>query len=147
MMAGVIHSPSSVVMPLSEFYVTLKASHVGLAMLSGGLFALRGVSVLAGLRWAMHRWARIVSMVIDTALLIAALLLLIALQLNPFAVAWLQAKLALLVVYIVLGTFALKRARTRQGKGLAFIAALASFLAMYSIARAHHPLGALASWL
>lgn len=134
-------------MPLSEFYVTLKASHVGLAMLSGGLFALRGVSVLAGLRWAMHRWTRVTSMLIDTALLVAAVLLLVALQLNPFAIGWLQAKLVLLVAYIVFGVFALKRARSRQAKGLAFLAALASFLAMYSIARAHHPLGALSNVL
>ncbi|QEI06372.1 invasion activity up-regulator [Pigmentiphaga aceris] len=128
-------------MALADVYPLIKASHIGLAMLSGGLFACRGVGVLLGASLPMSTPVRRASQVIDTALLAAALLLLATLQLNPFATPWLQAKLGLLVAYIVFGTLALKRAPSRAGKALAFMAALTCFLMMIAIARTHDPLG------
>ena len=128
-------------MSLGEFYPLIKHAHVGLAITSGSLFAVRGLAVLVGGRWAMRSPVRHASMGIDTLLLVAALLLLLVLQLNPFAVAWLRVKLMLLVGYIVLGTFALKRARGTEARVLCFIAALACFLMMHSVARTHNPLG------
>ena len=59
----------------------------------------------------------------------------------PFVQDWVTAKVVLLVVYIVLGSFALKRGRTRAVRASCFVAALAVYLAIVSIARAHHPLG------
>lgn len=128
-------------MALADFYPLIKASHVGLAMLSGGLFAGRGVGVLMGATMPMSTPMRRLSQVIDTSLLAAALLLLATLQLNPFATPWLLAKLMLLVAYIVFGTLALRRAPTRAGKALAFAAALTCFVMMVAIARTHDPLG------
>jgi len=128
-------------MTLVEFYPLLKAAHVGLALLSGGVFAGRGLGVLMGSAAPMAPLWRRMSRVIDTALLTVALLLLAILQLNPFGTPWLMAKLALLAAYIVLGTLALKRTPTRIGKVLAFIAALTCFVAMIAIARAHDPWG------
>jgi uncharacterized membrane protein SirB2 len=104
-------------MALADHYLLIKAAHVGLAMLSGGLFAGRGVGVLLGAEMPMLTPVRRLSQVIDTALLAAALLLLATLQLNPFATPWLLTKLMLLVAYIVLGTMALRRARTLSGQG------------------------------
>lgn len=126
---------------LADYYVIIKASHVGLALLSGTLFAGRGLGVLAGSSVPLARPLRVASMVIDTALLIAALLLLATLQLNPFATPWLLTKLFLLVGYIVLGMLALRRARTTGGKALAYTGALCCFAMMIAVARAHHPLG------
>ncbi len=128
-------------MALAEFYPLIKACHVGLALLSGGLFAGRGVGVLLGAAAPMAPLVRRSSQVIDTALLGAALLLLVTLGLNPFTTPWLLAKLALLVAYIVFGTLALRRARRRAGKALAFAAALSCFVMMIAIARTHDPLG------
>lgn len=128
-------------MSLIEFYPLIKGAHVGLALLSGGLFAGRGVGVLMGATAPMASPVRRLSQVIDTALLTAALLLLTALQLNPLATPWLLAKLGLLVAYIGLGTLALRRASTRRGKALAFILALLCFSTMVAIARTHDPLG------
>ncbi|MBU3722255.1 MAG: hypothetical protein FGM19_05010 [Limnohabitans sp.] len=48
---------------------------------------------------------------------------------------------ALLVVYIVLGSFALKRGRTRMQRLLFFVAALVVALVMVGIALARHPAG------
>ena len=128
-------------MALAEFYPWIKAIHVGLALLSGGLFAGRGVGVLLGAVAPMAPQVRRLSQVIDTALLAAALLLLATLNLNPFATPWLLAKLTLLVAYIGFGTLALKRAPTRTGKALAFVVALACFAMMVTIARSHEPIG------
>ena len=124
-----------------EYYLQIKHAHIGLALASGGLFALRGMAALAGMRWPLAAPVRYLSYTIDTALLTAALMLLVVLRLNPFATGWLGVKLLLLVVYIVLGVLALKRARTRAGRALCLAAALTTFGFMYSVARAHHPLG------
>ena len=53
----------------------------------------------------------------------------------------LREKVLLLVLYIVLGTLALKRARTRSARAWCYAAALAVFLFIVSVARAHSPLG------
>ncbi|HQZ30599.1 MAG TPA: SirB2 family protein [Arenimonas sp.] len=125
------------------FYLQIKAVHVAMVIASGGLFALRGAAVLAGARWAMAAPLRYLSYTIDTALLTAALMLLTALKLNPFVVPWLSVKLALLVVYVVLGSLALKRARSRRARAGFYLAALATFGFMYFVARTHSPLGLL----
>jgi uncharacterized membrane protein SirB2 len=125
------------------FYLQIKAVHIAAVLASGGLFALRGAAVLAGQRWAMAAPLRYLSYSIDTVLLTAALMLLTALKLNPFAVPWLSVKLSLLLCYVVLGTLALKRARSPRGRALCYVAALGCFAFMYFVARAHHPLGIL----
>lgn len=56
---------------------------------------------------------------------------------------WFTAKLVLRIVNIVLGSFALKRAKARSAKAGYFAAAVATYLFMYSIARTHDPAGIL----
>lgn len=124
-----------------EYYPQIKNAHIALVLASGGLFALRGLGVLAGLRLAMAAPVRYLSVGIDTALLIAAFMLLAILHLNPLVVPWLATKLVLLVLYVVSGTMALKRARGLRGKARFYLLALATYGFMYSVARAHHPLG------
>ena len=130
-------------MDLIDLYPLARQVHIGLVIASGSLFALRGIGVLSGARWSMQRSVRIASQIIDAGLLMAALSLLAMLQLNPFAVPWLATKLVLLVVYIVLGSLALKRARSARARLVCFIAALLTFAFMLGVARAHHPLGLL----
>jgi uncharacterized membrane protein SirB2 len=128
---------------LIEFYPEIKWVHICAVIASGSLFALRGAGVLAGARWPMWAPLRYLTYTIDTALLTAALMLVTILHQYPFVQSWLTAKVCLLVVYIGLGTFALKRARTRNARALFYVAALAVYLFIVSIARAHHPLGIL----
>ena len=128
------------------FYVQIKAVHVATVLLSGALFLMRGLLVQAGWqRWAMSAPVRYVSYSVDSVLLTAALMLVTVLPGTMFANHWLTLKVALLIVYVVLGSLALKRARTPRGRTIAFIAALAVYAAMLGIARAHHPLGWLRS--
>jgi len=58
-----------------------------------------------------------------------------------FANGWLTLKLMLVVLYIVLGTFALKRGRTPRVRATSYLAALLTFGTIIGIALAHHPLG------
>lgn len=125
-----------------EFYPQIKHAHIGLALLSGGLFALRGALLLSGLRWPNTAPVRYTSYIIDTALLTAAMMLLTILPGALYANGWLAMKLVLLVVYVLLGVFALRRGRTTRTRALCYVVALLVFAQMYFIARTHHPLGA-----
>lgn len=128
------------------FYLQIKLVHILAVLASGGLFALRGAALLAGQRWAMAAPLRYLSYCIDTVLLTAALMLLTILPRGMFANGWLALKLVLLVVYVVLGSLALKRARSDRARRIAYGAALLTYLYMLGVARTHHPLGWL-HWL
>lgn len=130
-----------------EFYPQIRMVHVAAVVASGLLFVLRGGAVLAGARWGMAAPVRYLSYAIDTTLLTAALMLLTLLPTALFANGWLATKLGLLVLYIVLGSFALRRGRTLRVRALCIVAAATTYAAMLGIARAHHPLGWLAPWL
>ena len=128
-----------------EFYPQIKWVHVAAVLASGTLFLLRGLAVHAGSRWAMAAPVRYSSYTIDTVLLTAALMLATILHQYPFVHGWLTVKVVLLVLYILLGTFALKRGRTRAVRIWCWLAALLVFGFIISVARAHHPLGLLAT--
>ena len=131
-----------------EFYPQIKAAHVVAVLCSGGLFLLRGALVLVGapaaVRVAMAAPTRYLSYGVDTALLTAALMLLTILPGAVFANGWLAVKLVLLVVYVVLGTLALRRGRTPAARRACYVAALLVFGLMLTVARTHQPLGAFA---
>ena len=131
-----------------EFYPQIKWVHIACVLASGTLFALRGLLLQAGYAGAAH-WApvRYLSYTIDTALLTAAMMLLTILPGAIFANGWLAAKLVLLVVYVVLGSLALKRAHTPRSRLVCYTAAILVYVSMLGIARMHHPLGWLHGWL
>jgi uncharacterized membrane protein SirB2 len=124
-----------------EFYPQIKFVHILCVILSGSLFAVRGTLVLAGSNYGNHALLRWLSYAIDTTLLTAALMLVTILHQYPFVQAWLTVKVLLLVVYIVLGALALRRAPRHAQRLACFVGALAVYLFMVSIAYAHHPLG------
>lgn len=124
-----------------EFYPQIRGFHIFFVILSGSLFALRGLGMLADVRWAQAAPLRYLSYTIDTALLTTALMLLTILPGALFANHWLAVKLLLVVVYVALGVFALRRGRTKRTRAVCFVAALIAFATIVGIARAHHPLG------
>ncbi len=132
-------------MSLIEHHTALRHAHIGLVAASGAWFALRAAGQLAGARWPLTLPARGASWAIDSALLGAGALLWAALQINPLVHTWLAAKLLLLVVYVGLGTMALRRARSPAQRLGWTLAALGCFGFMVSVALARHPLGALAA--
>jgi uncharacterized membrane protein SirB2 len=126
---------------LLAFYPQIKAVHVLAVLLSGSLFALRGAAVIGGAHWPLRTPVRVTSIAIDTALLTAALMLFGMLPKAMFANGWLAVKLVLVVVYVALGSLALRRAHTHRGRVIAYVAALLVLATIIGIARAHHPLG------
>ncbi|TYT25055.1 hypothetical protein FZO89_01500 [Luteimonas viscosa] len=126
-----------------EFYPQIRHVHIGLALLSGALFALRGLALLAGMRWPNAAPVRWLSYTVDTALLTAAMMLLTILPGAFYANGWLAVKVVLIVAYVVLGVFALRRGRTRAVRAACFAGALLLFAQVYFVARTHHPLGVL----
>jgi len=128
-----------------EFYAQIRLAHIAAVMTSGGLFVLRGLFVQAGRpAWALARAPRYFSYAVDTTLLTAALMLVTILPSGVFANGWLFAKLALLPVYIGFGWGALRAGTPGRRRGC-FVAALVAYGSMFAIARAHDPLGPLAS--
>jgi uncharacterized membrane protein SirB2 len=113
-------------------------------MASGTLFFLRGLAARGGHGdWALARPLRFLSYVIDTSLLVAALVLVAILPSAAFANGWLAAKLALLPLYVVLGWLALRRSDHRARQTAYFAGALLTYGLMIAIARTHDPLGPL----
>lgn len=131
-----------------EFYAQIKWVHVATVLCSGSLFLLRGLLLQAGRgTLAMAAPLRYLSYSVDTVLLTAAMMLLTILPHAVFANGWLTVKLLLLPVYVVLGSYALKRGRSPAQRRLFFGLALLVFGFMLSVARSHQPLGMMAGWL
>jgi uncharacterized membrane protein SirB2 len=130
---------------VEAYYLEIRTVHIAAALTSGALFLLRGLALNAfGARWPKAAPVRYVSWTIDTVLLTAALMLMTIVRQYPGADAWLTVKVSLVVAYILLGYYALGRARTRALSVAFWLAALVVFAGVYSIARAHHPLGVFA---
>jgi uncharacterized membrane protein SirB2 len=123
-------------------YAAIKHVHMAAAGISLALFVLRGAWRFTSPGRLAAGWVRIVPHVVDTVLLASALWL--AWQLGTGAAPWIVAKVAALVVYIALGTVALKRGRTAAIRAGAFFAALATFGYIVSVAMTKSPWGALA---
>ena len=125
-----------------EFYVEIRQVHIAAVFASGILFALRGLAMIGGWpRVARAAPVRYLSYTIDSILLTAALMLMTIVRQYPFVQAWLTVKALLLVVYIVLGFFALSAERTRVSRTGLWLAALALYIFIISIARTRNPLG------
>ncbi len=123
-------------------YNSVKHVHMSAAALSLGLFVLRGAWMMRAPGQLARRWVRIVPHVVDTVLLATALWL--AWQIGFAANSpWLSAKIVALLAYIALGTIALKRGRTRGVRIAAFVAAIATFGYIVSVALTKSPLGLL----
>ncbi len=127
-----------------EHYFALKAIHVGCAVLTIALFFARGLLMISGSPLLQQRATRIVPVVIDTVLLASAIALTMTIHQYPFTTSWLTAKVVLLAVYIVLGSIALRRGRTRAIRIAAFVAALVTVAFLVTVALSHQPLGFLA---
>lgn len=128
---------------MAIYYLQIKWIHVVAVVLSGSLFALRGLLMLARSPWTNHPALRWLSYAIDTTLLTAALMLTAIVHQYPFVQPWLTVKVLLLVVYIALGTLALKRGRTRRVRTVCYFAAIAVFAFIVGVARTHDPRGSL----
>lgn len=125
-----------------DAYYHIKLVHMLAVLASGSLFFIRGLALnVFAARWPMKAPLRYLSYGVDTVLLAAAIALTVIIRQYPFVDAWLTVKLVLLIVYIGLGTFALKRGRTANVRLITWVAALAVFAFIASVAVTHNPFG------
>lgn len=125
-------------------YATVKLVHQSAVTLSVAGFFARGLGALAGARWVSSRAAKTWPHVVDSVLLLSALTLAWMLRLHPGNAPWLLAKIIGLVAYIGLGTLALKPGRPWWMRALAWVAAMAVFGWIVSVAVTKSPWGVFA---
>ena len=124
-------------------YAAFKHIHLLTVALSIGLFTLRGIWMLLDSGKLQKRWVKIVPHMVDTLLLISAIGLMFQIQQYPFTHGWITAKIVGLIAYIVLGTIALKRGKTKGTRVIALVAAFAVIAYIVGVALRHNAL----SWL
>jgi uncharacterized membrane protein SirB2 len=117
-----------------SFYLLAKSVHVSCVVLSIAGFVTRFALAQRRADILQLRLVRVAPHVNDTILLAAAIAMLAVAQWNVLDMPWLGAKIVGLIVYIACGTIALKRGRTRHGRLAAFVAALAAFGYVVSVA-------------
>lgn len=127
-------------------YLLLKHLHVAFVVVSVTGFFLRGIWMLTDSPLLNRLWVRVVPHVNDTLLLAAAIGLSIVLQQYPFVHGWVTAKVFGLLAYIGFGMFALRRGRSKTVRAGFWLASLASFAYIVTVALTKDPRGFLA-WL
>jgi len=86
-----------------------------------------------------QRWVRIAPHTVDSVLLASAIMLAWQLGISPLSHPWLAAKIVALILYVVIGSIALKRGKTKRLRLVAWLAAQAVFLYIVSVAITHNP--------
>ena len=119
---------------MSFDYLLLKHVHVTCVVLSYLGFVARGIWMIRESPLLEARWVRVVPHVVDTLLLASAIALALLSHQYPLAQPWLTVKVGGLVIYIVLGVYALRRGRTRGIRISAWIAAQAVFFYIIGVA-------------
>jgi uncharacterized membrane protein SirB2 len=126
-------------------YEIFKSLHATTAVVSISFFITRFIWKLKQSPVLQRKWVKISPHINDTILLLSAIYLVIASEQYPFVDAWVTAKLILLFVYIGLGMVALKLGKTQSARLIAFVAAVAVFAFILSIAITKTPAGFFAS--
>ena len=124
-------------------YLLLKHLHVTCVVLSVTGFFLRGVWMLTDSPLLDRLWVRVLPHVNDTLLLLAAIGLSVVQQQYPFVHGWVTAKVLGLLAYIGFGVFALRRGRSKAVRAGFWLASLASFAYIVSVALTRDPRGLL----
>ena len=126
---------------LALYYEDIKWLHISCVALSGSLFVFRGLLMMCNSVHANNKNLARGSYVIDSTLLGAAILLTVIIHQYPLRQAWLTVKAALLVIYIFLGIWSLRRGKTRRQRIACFIAAIVLYGFIISVAVTHDPRG------
>lgn len=114
--------------------------HLVTASVSLAGFVLRGWWMWRGSPLLGHRLTRSLPHLVDTLLLLSGIGLVWMTAQYPWQQPWLAAKLLALLLYILLGSLALGRGRTRALRGAALIGAVLIFAYMVGAALQRSPL-------
>lgn len=100
-----------------------------------GFFA-RGIGHIFDQAWVQRKPVKILPHIIDTALLVSAIVLL---AIGPWSIleGWIQVKILGLILYIVLGLMAFRFAKNRIQKAVYWLLALAVIFYIVAVAKTH----------
>ncbi|GAB2910729.1 SirB2 family protein [Rheinheimera gaetbuli] len=104
-------------------YMAYKHFHLLMVVLSVSFLLVRYAMSLKPAAMLQHKFFKITPHIIDTLLLISAVLLMLAIQQYPFVHAWLTEKFIAVLAYIALAVMAF-RGRTTFIRGLCFLGSL-----------------------
>lgn len=117
-----------------DAFPLIKTLHIVCAACSFALFFLRGVWHMRSSNRLKQKWVRISPHVIDTVLLTSGVSLMVLSGQYPGKMPWLTAKLVAVVLYIGLGILAFRFAGSRPARLLSWLAAMAVFVYVVSVA-------------
>ena len=117
-----------------------KTIHVGCALLSISLFFIRGLWMVSDSPWRRNRAVMVLPHIVDSTLLVSAIVLVVQTAQYPLEQNWLLAKITALLVYIGLGLVALRFGPTKRIRVSAWFMAMATFMYIYSVALTHNPI-------
>ncbi|NQV69857.1 MAG: SirB2 family protein, partial [Pseudohongiella sp.] len=84
-------------------YSFVKIFHISCVVVSLSGFTLRGILKLRGSEILQNRWLKILPHIVDTFLLVSAIILVVMSGMYPWLIPWVGVKLAALVAYIIVG--------------------------------------------
>lgn len=119
-------------------YLYIKHLHATAAIVSIVLFIIRAVWSVKGSPRLQSGFARIAPHIIDTILLLAGIYLASVVGWHQ---PWIAAKIVGLVLYIGIGTLAIKRGKTPASRAAAAVVAVLIFAHIVSVAVTKQPLG------
>jgi len=125
---------------MQDYHLWFKYLHLSCITLSGLFFMLRVIWRQQQSPRLQQPWVKILPHGIDTLLLCSGILLAINLQQYPLVTAWLTAKFFALLMYIVLGTIALKRGKTANIRLMAAFGAITVFAYIIAVALTRSPI-------
>ena len=119
----------------------VKTIHIVFVALSFTGFFIRGIWMLRDSSLLRQRWVRIIPQVVDTVLLVSAIVLAVQLRYSPMDQPWLMAKIIALVIYIAVGLVALRFGRSKRVRLSAWLLGLFIFMYIVSVAFSKSALG------
>jgi len=120
---------------------TVKTIHAAFVALSFTGFFIRGIWMLRDSTLLRQRWVRITPQVVDTVLLVSAIVLAVQLRYSPMEQPWLMAKIIALVIYIAVGLVALRFGSSKRVRLSAWLLGLFIFMYIVSVAFSKSALG------
>lgn len=118
----------------------VKSIHIVCALLSISGFVARGILMINRSPLLTARWVKVSPHIIDTVLLLSAIVLASQWGWSALQMPWLLAKIMALLVYIILGSLALRPGRPQSVRITSWLAAIATFAYIVSVALTKNPL-------
>ena len=119
----------------------IKTIHVTCALISFAGFFVRGIWMLRDSTLLQQRWVKTTPHIVDTLLLVSAIILAVQFRFSPLEQPWLMVKIIALLVYIGAGMVALRFGRSKTVRLYAWLFGLATILYIMSVATSKSVLG------